>query len=51
MSTDTRFLRERLWLQVGWTVKAFVCLDCGLLTQFLSEEDLRTLRAERGPRG
>jgi hypothetical protein len=47
MGGDTRFFRDSKWLQVGWNFKAFVCLDCGILTQYLSKADLESLREEK----
>jgi transposase len=47
MDRDVRFYRDGKWLQIGWMFRAFVCLDCGRLTQYLSDEDLQTLRSER----
>lgn len=48
MSSDVRWYRSDQWISIGWAVEAFVCLDCGLLTQHLSPSDLEKLRAKIG---
>jgi hypothetical protein len=48
MGTDVRFHRGRQWISTGWDLQAFVCLDCGQLTQYLSPSDLDKLRAKNG---
>src|SRR5262245_9750616 len=46
MSQDVRWHRSNQWISTGWSVKAFVCLDCGMLTQHVSASDLEKLRAK-----
>jgi hypothetical protein len=48
MGSDVRFFRSAQWFSTGWGLQAFVCLDCGLLTQFLGASDLDKLRAKNG---
>ena len=48
MGMDVKFFRSRQWISTGWDVQAFVCLDCGLLTQYLSASDLDKLRVKNG---
>jgi hypothetical protein len=48
MDVDVRFYRSSQWISTGWHFQAFVCLDCGLLTQYLSAGDLDQLRAKNG---
>jgi hypothetical protein len=49
MGNDVYFLPDdRAWLSIGWGVRAFVCLGCGVITQRLSEKDLEIYRAKFG---
>ena len=48
MDFDVKFYRSSQWFSTGWRIQAFVCLDCGLLTQYLSASDLDQLRAKNG---
>jgi hypothetical protein len=48
MGPARRFFRSAQWMQAGWDLKAFVCLDCGLLTQYLSDTYLDDLRTRNG---
>jgi hypothetical protein len=48
MNFDVKFYRSSQWISTGWNFEAFVCLDCGLLTQYLSASDLEQLRAKNG---
>jgi hypothetical protein len=48
MGPARRFFRSAHWVQAGWDLKAFVCLDCGLLTQYLSDTYLDDLRTRNG---
>lgn len=44
MSHEVRWDRPKQWFSTGWRVQAFVCLECGLLTQYLSAADLAKLK-------
>jgi hypothetical protein len=41
------FIPEGQWVWLGYTARAFVCLDCGFLGHFLTEEDVRDLRSRK----
>lgn len=51
MGADVRFFRSKQWISTGWAIQAFVCLDCGLLTQYLDAGDLEQLRARNAKPG
>jgi hypothetical protein len=47
MTTHT-FIPEGRWMWVGYAVKAFVCLDCGLIGQYLDKADILDLQRRQG---
>jgi len=46
MEVGVKFHRSSQRISTGWDLQAFICLDCGLLTQHLSASDLENLRAK-----
>jgi hypothetical protein len=45
LAYEARWHRSSKSISIGWDVKASVCLDCGLVTPYLSDTDLAKLRA------
>ena len=50
MAIDVKFHRNSQWFSAGWNLQAFICLDCGLLTQYLGPAELDKLRQKNGLR-